>query len=167
MTLENSESAGSCCLQNQASQIISVEFRYYCDGGFQTKRNVKNPAYGSYLSQEVTFYKGYTKPIIKTSRQITFDYSSDINTNNKAEYLTFVHCLEAILVNQSQNDIVNVMMDSQIVLHTVQDIMILKSQELEYYKKLAKSVMKDINSKEIKLSLNWISGKEMKTILGH
>lgn len=144
-----------------------VEYRYYCDGGFCPSRNRTSPAYGSYICERICFYQGYDKPVRSMGRQITLDYSCEINTNNKAEFITLVRCLESIMDNHKSGDKVIVLLDSQTVLYSVQGKRVLKNIGLLDFGVQAQRLLTILHCMGIAVSMDWISGVEMKKILGH
>jgi ribonuclease HI len=144
-----------------------IEYRYYCDGGFMPNRNKRSPAYGSYVCETALYYEGYDAPATTMDRQVTLDYEHNIDTNNKAEFITLVRCLEAILQRHTEQDTIIIFMDSQTVLFSVQGKRVLKNAGLLEFGVQIKALLKQLSENGVIISMRWLSGVEMKKYLGH
>lgn len=150
-------------MTNTHISIIKRKLIFYTDGGFSVRKFPLSPAYGSRIYVIESYLEGFDKPKMKWGTQKYINHPVEIRTTQMSEVATLKWTLEHIRDEFSHEDEITIRMDSLFTLNSVQNIYKLKCKHLIPLVRETQ-LIKDACPNII---FEWISGVDMKVILGH
>lgn len=150
-------------MTNFHAPVVDRRLIFYTDGGFSKRKFPLSPAYGSRIYVEEIYLEGFTKPQMKWGEQIYINHPTEIKTTQMSEVATLKWTLEFIRENFMHEKEIIIRMDSRFALNSVQGNYKLKC------KHLVPLVKETVQVKDHcpHIIFEWISGIDMKGILGH
>lgn len=131
------------------------QYKVWLDGGANNKTKDDSHAYGSYLFINQQTQKHTLKRI---------DHGVGL-TSNDAEWLTLISVLK--MLQETESAKVELFMDSQLIINQFNGKWRCKNARMMDYRIEAWNIRADLDTKDVEIKLDWISGDDMKMMVGH
>lgn len=131
------------------------QYKIWLDGGSRGNTKNNGEAYGSYY---------FLNTVTKEYKIVRLEHP-ELNTSNEAEWETLISVLK--MLQASPKARVRLFMDSKLVVNQFNGKWKCKDERMARFRGRAGHLLKELEDKQVDITLEWTSRDEIESYLGH